>query len=152
MAKILIVEDELQWSILEEDALKKAGHEVVCTIAANEAWDLLEIAREGGKPFKLAVIDLVRIPRVPEGRAIKGEGLRLLKKLRSSKQYAKLPIVCTTVWLQSDSVCPRGNQLRGMLALMSFLSNLLISTNSLRSWGNSCERTAGRTSDYEPKP
>ncbi len=106
MAKILIVEDELQWSILEEDALKKAGHEVVCTIAANEAWDLLEIAREGGKPFKLAVIDLVRIPRVPEGRAIKGEGLRLLKKLRSSKQYAKLPIVCTTVWLQSDSSLP----------------------------------------------
>jgi DNA-binding NtrC family response regulator len=106
MAKILIVEDELQWAILEEEALKKNGHDVVLAEASSTAWKFLEEATQKGSPFELVVIDIRRIPR-QEGESWKNkEGLRLLKKIRSSHRYAEIPVICTTVWLMPDSNLP----------------------------------------------
>lgn len=97
--KILVVEDDDVFHIMEEEALRKEGYEVYWTDATVVAKTYLEHG-----DFNLLVLDLDQLRRVPYGPLLSEEGLRFLANLRASPKFSKdrLAIIATTVYIPEE--------------------------------------------------
>jgi CheY-like chemotaxis protein len=82
MANVLIIDDHQVTQRVLAHIVQKAGHEVVSAWNGREGWEILQ---KGG--VDLVLLDIA----MPEM-----DGLTLLEELRSTPQYANLPVLMLT--------------------------------------------------------
>ena len=111
MAKILVVEDDLDILQLVRQRLEQAGHEVDVSTAPLEA---LELARSS--PPTMAILD-VGLPEM--------EGLQLLPALRSIPGLQNLPAIFLSARVEMDDV-EAGEQLGAIYLTKPFVSSALL--------------------------
>jgi len=102
MAKILVVEDQVDLASFTENLLSKAGHVTHWTDASEVALNYLRTGSPDQRPFDLVVLDIVYLRRKSDGPALTPEGLRLLRLIRKVPHLAGIPVIGTTTFLPED--------------------------------------------------
>ena len=82
LGRILLVDDELHILRAAEFKLKRQNYDVVCATDGEEAWDRIQEQRPD-----IMVTDL-QMPRL--------NGIGLIERLRSTTEYADLPVIMLT--------------------------------------------------------
>lgn len=89
MAKIMVVDDDREFTTLYKEFLKMVGFE---TITENQSWKAIDVANEA-KP-DLFLLDLM----MPEP-----DGFKLCRMLRSNMNFMRTPIIIVTALNNEDS-------------------------------------------------
>jgi DNA-binding response OmpR family regulator len=96
LGRVLLVDDALHILRAAEFKLKRQGYDVVCASDGEEAWEVLQEQRPD-----IMVTDL-QMPRL--------SGLELIERLRSSDEFADLPVIMLTAKgfeLSADEIIKR---------------------------------------------
>jgi len=89
MAKIMVVDDDREFTTLYKEFLKMVGFE---TITENQSWRAIDVANEA-KP-DLFLLDLM----MPEP-----DGFKLCRMLRTNINFIRTPIIIVTALNDEDS-------------------------------------------------
>jgi len=89
MAKIMVVDDDKEFTTLYKEFLKMVGFE---TITENQSWKAIDVANEA-KP-DLFLLDLM----MPEP-----DGFKLCRMLRTNINFIRTPIIIVTALNDEDS-------------------------------------------------
>jgi CheY-like chemotaxis protein len=88
MPRILVVDDETQFSCAASFALRMAGFKVAEAGSGKEGLDMLLFKKDDGEAFDLVLVDLI-MPRMT--------GLQMIDKMRELKIDAKILIITGVV-------------------------------------------------------
>jgi len=89
MAKIMVVDDDKEFTTLYKEYLRMAGYEAV---SENQSWKAMEVAN-AAKP-DLFILDLM----MPEP-----DGFKLCRMLRTNMNFVRTPIIIVTALNDEDS-------------------------------------------------
>jgi two-component system chemotaxis response regulator CheY len=108
-AKILVIDDMSTMRKIIKNMLVKMGHSNITEADDGApAWDMLVGAKESGVPFDFVVSDW-NMPGL--------NGLDLLKKIRSSEDFKKLPFLMVTAEAEQSNV---------VIAVKAGVSNFIV--------------------------
>ena len=116
MAKILIMEDDIQFAFEVRSKLEKNAHQVEWSRTASEAFELMEKT-----DFDLLISDVfVSV----DGKFVPDGGINLLGRVRESQKFAKLPVIVVTASRASEFTSDYGKISKALGARFAFTKPL----------------------------